>query len=415
MSKFFEESGPEFAVCMRGYDRHQVDEFATRLYRNIKTSEKQFADAQTVLEAAEGRLRRAEERIAALERNVSDRASQIAEQEQPTLAGLGTRVERILRAAEKDAAVQREDAKRQTAVMVTEARSDAESMVRSAHVEAAATTAATEQDIVEIRARAVNETTELRENSLRTHDLACTDAKREAQTVQGQARAEAEKRRSAADREIAVLRATAEREVTEVKAIASREADEQRTAAQRLIAEAVEHRKKRTQDLTLAEADSRERAQKEEVDRHQQAIAMAQRIVAEAEERLALAEERCRTAENRAIERCEEADRQAKDTLQRSSERARVIKSEAEAEVARLRRSAIEQAAERVQPLAEEVETLQRQRDSVGSNLGDLRRQLGMVSGDEDVKSSFEVGPIPINRQRGPSDMDSTQQLPIVH
>ena len=37
MSKFFEESGPEFAVAMRGYDRNQVEEFTSRLYQNIKS------------------------------------------------------------------------------------------------------------------------------------------------------------------------------------------------------------------------------------------------------------------------------------------------------------------------------------------------------------------------------------------
>ena len=52
MSKFFEETGPEFAVSMRGYDRHQVDDFTGRLYRNIKSVEQQCVDAQATLEDA---------------------------------------------------------------------------------------------------------------------------------------------------------------------------------------------------------------------------------------------------------------------------------------------------------------------------------------------------------------------------
>ncbi|GAB3996560.1 hypothetical protein GCM10029992_17030 [Glycomyces albus] len=70
-----------------------------------------------------------------------------------------------------------------------------------------------------------------------------------------------------------------------------------------------------------------------------------------------------------------------------------------------------------MQPLAEEVETLTRQRDSAESNLTDLRRQLGLASGDEDSsEASFESDPprVPINKQREPADIDQTQQLPIV-
>ena len=112
-----------------------------------------------------------------------------------------------------------------------------------------------------------------------------------------------------------------------------------------------------------------------------------------------------------------------------------------------MRRNADERAAERVQPLAEEVEALSRQRDSAGSNLTDLRRQLGLVSGEEEPilvgasvgagsvsGSSFDLpsagsgfespaalgvfesesAPLLINKQRDGADIDRTQQLPVV-
>ncbi|WP_035696639.1 hypothetical protein [Glycomyces tenuis] len=119
-----------------------------------------------------------------------------------------------------------------------------------------------------------------------------------------------------------------------------------------------------------------------------------------------------RQTENRAIERREEADQQARDTMQRSVDQVRAVKSDSEAEAERIRRSAAERAEEWVQPLAEEVETLERQRDSAGSNLGDLRRQLGLVAGEDDTPPP--PSRVPINRQREPSDLDSTQQLPVV-
>jgi hypothetical protein len=151
-----------------------------------------------------------------------------------------------------------------------------------------------------------------------------------------------------------------------------------------------------------------------------------------------------------------------------------VVKSDAVKESERLRRAAEERAAERVQPLAEEVAALARQRDSAGSNLTDLRRQLGLVSGEEEPTlsqsassydspssaSSYdspsasaydsppmesvyaspsalgafdppstgtgfdspsssgvfesESAPLQINKQRDGSDIDRTQQLPVV-
>ncbi|MDA1362925.1 hypothetical protein O1R50_25145 [Glycomyces luteolus] len=448
MSKFFEETGPEFAVSMRGYDRQQVDEFTTRLYQNIKDQEQYRDDAQSALEATEQQLRRAEERIMDLERRVAEQAALFAEVEVPTLSGLGARVEKVLRAAEQDAAVEREDAKRQAVSMLNEARAEAEVRIRNARSEASEMTASAERDVTEIRARAVNETTEMRENARRNHELAVADVRREAQTAQSQTRSEAEKLRSQAEREIAVRRATAEREVAELRAIAVREADEQRSAASSLVAETAEHRKKRTEEHAMAEAERRERAQKIEADRLQQALATAQRIVAEAEERLVLAEERARSAENRTLERREEVDLQAKGTLDRAVEQARAIKAESEKEAARVRSSAEERAAEYVHPLVEEVEALMRQRDIASSNLTDLGRHLGLVSEEEepttapaansDFGSSFvndgldvlsmssgfdlpvslelfdlDTAPLLV-KQRVSADVDRTQQLPVV-
>ncbi|QSB05549.1 hypothetical protein [Natronoglycomyces albus] len=454
MSKFFDSTEPEFTVSMRGYDRHQVDDYAQRLYHQILASEKRQKEAERHLDSTQTQLRRAEDRIGTLERRLNDNAIQLAEQEQPTLAGLGSRVEKILRAAEYDAGVTREETKRASAKLIADARNEADIMMRKAQGEASEITTSCQQDVAEMRQRAQTETTELCDNARRNHDMAIADAQRESEAQRSHIKSETTELRQRTEREIAVLRATAEREVTEVKAQATREADEQRSAAQRLLAEAVEVRKQKIQELTLAEADRRERAEQDEAKRHQQAITTAQRIVEEAEERVSEADRRLRQTETWAAERCEQTDQQVKEIRKKALDSAEQLRLEAEKEADRLRRVAQDQADEDVLPLKEEVETMERQQVSAKSNLVDLQRQLGLISmeaeapvsspraatteklrsespeleslaaqtyGSESFSSamfedlaSSSGSPIPINEQRKGSDIDETQQLPVV-
>lgn len=103
--------------------------------------------------------------------------------------------------------------------------------------------------------------------------------------------------------------------------------------------------------------------------------------------------------------------------MQRATETAQAALNEAKAESERLRRSAKERADEEVSPLEEEVVTLRRQHESAESNLGDLRRQLGLVSGDDGSPllslDAEQMPSLPLNAESVP-DGDATQQLPVI-
>src|SRR4029079_11597473 len=77
LSNFFEETTPrEFARVMRGYDPHQGDEYFKTLDGEVRT---QRAPDQ------------------AMQQELSEAHRQIREQERPTYAGLGSRIEQLLR------------------------------------------------------------------------------------------------------------------------------------------------------------------------------------------------------------------------------------------------------------------------------------------------------------------------------
>src|SRR5690606_41435311 len=66
----------------------------------------------------------ARDRISELERKVAEQAKQLEERAQPTLSGLGTRVEQLLRLAEEQAKEHRDEAER-----------EAEKLIAGAHLE----------------------------------------------------------------------------------------------------------------------------------------------------------------------------------------------------------------------------------------------------------------------------------------
>ena len=83
LSTFFEETPPrDFAKVMRGYDPHQVDEHIRSLGNEV---------------------RRHQETAEAARRELMDAQRQIQENDRPTYAGLGARIEQLLRLAEEQA------------------------------------------------------------------------------------------------------------------------------------------------------------------------------------------------------------------------------------------------------------------------------------------------------------------------
>ncbi|HLT69929.1 MAG TPA: hypothetical protein VKZ72_07170, partial [Acidimicrobiales bacterium] len=108
---------PDFTIVLRGYERTQVDMYIERLHARID----ELTEAAS---KAKNGTSDARERIAELERKVAEQAKQLEERAQPTLSGLGTRVEQLLRLAEEQANEHRNEAKR-----------EAEKLIAAAHLE----------------------------------------------------------------------------------------------------------------------------------------------------------------------------------------------------------------------------------------------------------------------------------------
>ncbi|GIG70887.1 DivIVA domain-containing protein [Phytomonospora endophytica] len=416
MSNFFDSDlqSTEFSVAMRGYDRAQVDSYAQQVLNAMKTAKQHRVDAERRLDDVRTKLRRTEERIAGLERRLADSDAAIAENERPTLAGLGARVEKLLRAAELEADDQREDARRQAADIRARALAEAAETSESARMEAHSVTGAAERDAAETRTTAANEAQELRTNARRAHDLKRADATRESEQIRGVAHNEAAELKSSAEREVAMQRAVTDREVTQLRAGVARDVDEQHANANTLLAEAADKRQSEMQELALTLAEKRERAEREESARHSQAVNAATHVVEEAEQRAYLAEQRSRESEQRAQERGIDADRRAADLKARAEATAAQLRVEAQSEAARIRAEAESEALSLVNPLREELDNLTARRDSVTAHLGELQRQLGTVASPlRDLLA--EGGSLPINRPREPYEADRpTQQIPVV-
>ena len=173
LSNFFEDApARDFAKVMRGYDQHQVDEY---------------------LKQTDQEMRQHRDQAQALQQELTEAHRQLREQERPTYAGLGSRIEQLLRLAEE-----------QATEIVGEARSAANELQAAAKVDAA-----------ELRAGAENEAAELRASAKRETDDQRGSAEREADAIRTGARRGADELTSTTEREAAKLRAMADHEVAE--------------------------------------------------------------------------------------------------------------------------------------------------------------------------------------------------------
>ena len=104
LSSYFDDT-PDFARVMRGYDPHQVNDHIEKL---------------------QSETRKHQDTAQALQRELVDAHRQMQEIEQPTLSGLGSRIEQLFRLAEEQAAEH-----------IAEARAGAHELSAAAKVEAA--------------------------------------------------------------------------------------------------------------------------------------------------------------------------------------------------------------------------------------------------------------------------------------
>jgi cell division septum initiation protein DivIVA len=108
-----------FPIVVRGYERHQVDQFAARHLRLVR-------ELRTALAETENRLRQAAERVEAGAAENERLRSRLSATGAPVTEGYGSRAEKLLRLAETEAAEMRASASRESIVLMEKSRQAAE-------------------------------------------------------------------------------------------------------------------------------------------------------------------------------------------------------------------------------------------------------------------------------------------------
>jgi cell division septum initiation protein DivIVA len=108
-----------FPIVVRGYERHQVDQFAAHHLRLVQ-------ELRTALAETEDRLRQAAERAEAGAAENERLRSRLSANGSPVTEGYGSRAEKLLRLAETEAADMRASASRESIVLMEQSRQAAE-------------------------------------------------------------------------------------------------------------------------------------------------------------------------------------------------------------------------------------------------------------------------------------------------
>ena len=207
--------GAWFAVVLRGYDRAQVDARLAELDRRIRDEIVRADTAEAALTTARAQVLR-----------LQDSATPVLDDR-----GFGQHVERVLNAAEREAAELRETASTEAAELVENARADAE-RARTQTEEALLGRAAKLDDEFTARSTALDE------------------REQEVDRLIEQARTDAEEIRAEARRAAAEESADAERRAADRLAQAERTIERQRTDATRDIGRMVALRDEVRQELS---------------------------------------------------------------------------------------------------------------------------------------------------------------------
>jgi hypothetical protein len=395
----------EFTTELRGYKRSEVDEAILLLRKELITASK---ETQAALEE----LKQIREQLASLD-------ASSGEAHAPTYAGLGGRLEAVLRIAEE-----------QSTTLIGQADIDAERVIAHAKAEAQDIVANASREAERISLDATNrattelnnaraEATELLRTTGEEVELLRKDAIEEASSIRGAVSTEAAKMRATAKRETDAQRAQVKREISELRVVAERELSQAREEAamlrKELQAERASHEitlRKIQEEAALAKtnmeqeivettarlafdnenlaaqlgrradqaradleaelAARRAEAEKELLDTHQKAVELNSRFLEEAESQLANTKTRLaqlRAEQKKVLAAIEESNRVGKteseraaaQALREAEDRARSLISEAEKEatsrVAAAERRLVELRAER-DTIAEYIEGL---------------------------------------------------------
>jgi cell division septum initiation protein DivIVA len=323
-----EKSGDaSFPLARRGgYDSDAVDAW-------VRTQSAEFQRAAESLKAAQSENDNLRELIEKLKERVEA-------VEKPSYSGLGNHAAQLLGLAEQEADDVRNRASR-----------EAEELLAKAKEEAAIVRATANHEAEELRGRAVAELEEKR-----------TQLMEDAEAMHADALAHAEDLRAQAEREAAQLRLAAEQDAQNMRLGATREVEQARAAADREVTEA-----------RRVLAVEKERLAREASENHASAMEQTSKLVRDAETRAKAADDRARDVMAQAAKARDAASAEAARLLENAKGQAAQLVSGAGAEAQHIKVSATTDAERQTRLLRVEVEELQRKRDGIMTQMGQLR------------------------------------------
>jgi len=212
---FMAEENSEFSTELRGYKRSEVEEALRSLRKELIAASK---DTQTALEE----LKSVKEQLASM-------SASTGEAHAPTYAGLGGRLEAVLRIAEE-----------QSTTLIGQADIDAERIIAKAKSEATSIVEAAQREAERVTLDATNQATTTKNSAEAESKDMVREAKEEAERTRKDAIEEASAIRGSVATEAAKLRATAKRETDAQRAEVKREISELRVVAERELSQARE-------------------------------------------------------------------------------------------------------------------------------------------------------------------------------
>jgi hypothetical protein len=400
----------EFQTELRGYKRSEVDGVINELRTELIQASK---DRQSALEE----LKVAIESLTALQ-------ASSGQAESPTYAGLGGRLEAVLRIAEE-----------QSTRIIGQADIDAERIIASAKLDAAETLEAAAREAQRIATDAANSATNTLDGAQAKAEATIAEATAEADRVRAQTideaaairgavATESAKLRASAKRETEALRSEAMREISELKVVAARELNDARakgtalskeiqverasheltlrkiqeeaalakTNAEHEVAEttarlsfdnenqAKELARKAEQaraDLDAELSARRAEAERELLDTHQKAVELNNRFLQEAEDQLSETKDRLtglRKEQKKIIAAIEEANRTGKNSADKAASETIAA---AEARAVLIIRQAEDEATNRVAAAERRLVELRAERDTIADYIESLRAVVG--------------------------------------
>lgn len=347
----------QFPIVMRGYSRDDVDKAITTLRREIIASNTERNEL-----AAEFA------RIAGTQQPLEN-----AEPSTPTYAGLGTKLEMVLRTAEEQATILLSTSDIEAQRMLTEARLESDSILGAVQARADA-----------ILAEATERAMYMTNTATIDADNILTIAQRDAQAIKEEAVREGTRSRGIASTEAAALRATTQREIAEKKAafdremaesrlVMDKEAQEARAEIARLLAEANREKLDLAAEVTARRHEQEERL----LELHRDAIAQNEAYLknanaefSELQKLIGPMKKEHNRLQSEVLKTKGRVELQAK-------EEARHLIEDAEARAKKIVNRARSEAKSIVGDAEKRLIELQAQRDAIAAYIGDLNLAVG--------------------------------------